>query len=165
MNYLGIKKLQLETVAHELNCLLAGYNVYYQNLRNFHWNLKGSNFFELHQQFELLYNDAKVKIDEIAERVLTIRFRPLSNFSNYLKFSTVPEAGMIKEDVQMVNFILKNHQSLIEVMRNTLIKAAAVSDEGTIDLIGGFLEDLEKKTWMLDAWLTGQHRTLEVLPN
>ena len=67
----------------ELNTLLADYHIYYQNLRNFHWNILGDNFFELHEKFEELYTDARVKIDEIAERILTLRYHPMSNLKDF----------------------------------------------------------------------------------
>ena len=81
MNYLNIKEENILPVVVELNKLLADYHIYYQKLRNFHWNVSGENFFDLHEQFEELYNDAKIKIDEIAERVLTLRYHPISNLS------------------------------------------------------------------------------------
>ena len=153
MNYLGFNEEKTEKTVESLNDLLCNYHVYYQNLRNFHWNIQGQNFFELHAQFEALYNDARLKIDEVAERILTLRQRPLSRMSEYLKKSDIKEPKAVTQDTKMVKTILENHQVLIEKMRNVLEKADGAGDEGTIDMIGGFLENLEKKSWMLDAWL------------
>lgn len=157
MNYLELDQMKTKATVKELNTLLASYNVYYQNLRNYHWNLTGKNFFELHEKFEELYNDAKTKIDEIAERVLTLRARPTSNFSNYLADSKVDEGGTVEDDVSMVSNILSDHKQLIKTMREVIRIADKANDEGTIDLIGGFLKELEKKSWMLDAWLAGRY--------
>jgi starvation-inducible DNA-binding protein len=156
MNYLGLPKKEAAATGESLNMLLANYQIYYQNLRNFHWNISGENFFDLHEKFEDLYNDAQVKIDEIAERILTLRMRPLSTFSDYLETADVEEAGKVADSKEMVNILLENHRILIQNMRHTIEKADATSDEGTIDLIGGFLSDLEKRSWMLDAWRTHQ---------
>jgi starvation-inducible DNA-binding protein len=153
MNYLGFDKKKTKETIAVLNDLLCNYHVYYQNLRNFHWNIQGQNFFELHAQFEDLYNDARLKIDEIAERILTLRHRPLSKISDYLKNSDIKEPKGIKKDSEMVSGILENHSVLIAKMRTVLEKAGDAGDEGTIDMVGGFLESLEKKSWMLDAWL------------
>jgi starvation-inducible DNA-binding protein len=71
-------------IASELNVLLANYQIYYQNLRGFHWNIQGRDFFELHVKFEELYNDGAIKIDEVAERILTIEATPLHSFTDYL---------------------------------------------------------------------------------
>ena len=152
MNYLGFKSEDIKPVVNELNKLLSDYHVYYQNLRNFHWNIKGENFFDLHNQFEDLYNDARIKIDVIAERILTLRHRPVSRFSEYLEIGNVSEAGMLEDDREMVLVILNNHQELIKNLRSVIKGAGEVSDEGTIDMAGSFLENLEKKSWMLDAW-------------
>jgi len=162
MNYLGFKKEEIIPVVKELNILLSNYHVYYQNLRNFHWNIKGENFFDLHNQFEDLYNDARLKIDEIAERILTLRNRPLSRFTDYLEVGTVAEAGKEEDDREMVLTILENHQILIQSLRSVIENAAKVSDEGTIDMAGSFLENLEKKSWMLDAWAVRSKKNIEV---
>ena len=152
MNYLGMKRNDVSKTVSQLNLLLANYHVYYQNLRNFHWNVSGENFFDLHNKFEELYDDARAKIDEIAERILTLRLRPLSNMSDYLNTSAIREADGFTDDFQMVNATLENHKILIVNMRAVIRAANEVGDEGTIDMIGGFLSGLEKKSWMLDAW-------------
>lgn len=156
MNYLGMDRDKVEGTVNELNTLLSNYHLYYQNLRNFHWNIQGENFLDLHEKFEQLYDDARLKIDEIAERILTLRMRPVSQFSEYLKKAKVDEAGRVEEDLEMVNIILENHRILIENMRRVIKAADSVGDEGTIDMVGGFLSNLEKVSWMLDAWRSSQ---------
>ncbi|MEM6963187.1 MAG: DNA starvation/stationary phase protection protein [Bacteroidota bacterium] len=152
MNYLGFDKQKVTPVVNELNKLLCNYHVYYQNLRNFHWNITGENFFDLHSKFEELYNDARIKIDEIAERILTLRHRPLSRLSDYITISDVSEATLVEHDREMVIIVLENHRIIIENLRSVISAASEANDEGTIDMAGGFLESLEKKSWMLDAW-------------
>ncbi len=71
MNRIGLYKEKSQELADLLNDLLANYSVFYQNTRGYHWNIQGKEFFELHVKFEELYNDLFVKIDKIAERVLT----------------------------------------------------------------------------------------------
>lgn len=152
MNYLNLNEEKVDATIERLNHLLSNYHIYYQNLRNAHWNIHGENFFDLHNKFEELYDDARLKIDEIAERVLTLRGTPISRMSDYLQNSTIAEAEILNTDREMVNMILRNHEALILNMRQVIESADNASDEGTIDMIGGFLENLEKKSWMLDAW-------------
>lgn len=151
MNYIGIKEKAITETVATLNILLANYHVYYQNLRNYHWNINGEHFFDLHEKFEDLYNDAKMSIDEIAERILTLRMKPVSTLKEYLEISSVKELKA-ENSRTMVDNILENHKILIDLMRNTIDKAGKADDEGTIDLIAGFLANIEKKSWMLDAW-------------
>lgn len=160
MNYLGLDKEKVANTAKALNQLLANYQLYYQNLRNFHWNITGDNFFDLHEKFEELYEDARLKIDEIAERLLTLRLRPMSNMSDYLDAAEIKEAGKVLDAKEMVSTILENHRILIADMRTIISRASKVEDEGTIDMIGGFLSAMEKKSWMLDAWRTHQDKEL-----
>ncbi len=152
MNYLGLNQSETERTVNVLNTLLANYHVYYQNLRNFHWNIDGDHFFRLHETFEELYTDAQTKIDEIAERILTLRSTPMSRMTQYLDEAEVEEADTGLEDHEMVSEILQNHKILIENMRHALQVAQDTKDEGTTDMVAGFLNNLEKASWMLDAW-------------
>ena len=152
MNYLNIKENNTHATVVELNILLADYHIYYQNLRNFHWNVLGENFFQLHEKFEELYTDARTKIDEIAERILTLRYHPISNLKEYLNISSIKEAGSEKTDKEMVSIILENHTTLLKQMSKVVAEADKVGDEGTIDLIGAYIRELEKNSWMLNAF-------------
>ena len=161
MDYLNMKSDKLEPVISELNILLAEYHVYYQKLRNFHWNIIGKNFFDLHIKFEELYNEAKIKIDELAERILTLRYHPVSTFSEYLEMSTIKEVKALPTDQEMVETLLGDHKIILERMKNVIDKADEAGDEGTIDLIGAYIRELEKSSWMLNAWSKSTTETLK----
>lgn len=153
MSYLNLDKEKTSNTAKELNILLADYHLYYQKLRNFHWNVVGNNFFDLHNKFEEMYDDAKEKIDEIAERILTLRHRPTSNFSEYLQTSNIQESSETTKDTDMVKKLLSDHGILLKQLSTVIEVAEKAEDEGTIDLIGGYIAYIEKISWMLDAWL------------
>lgn len=152
MNYLNMQDEKLLPVIVELNTLLADYNIYYQKLRSFHWNVLGKNFFDLHEKFENMYNEAKLKVDEIAERILTLRHHPVSKFSDYLKISSLSEASSLITDQEMIEELLNDHKTMLAQMSQVLSKAEEAGDEGTIDLIGAYIRELEKSSWMLNAW-------------
>lgn len=152
MSYLGLDETKTTKTVKELNILLADYHLYYQKLRNFHWNVIGKNFFDLHEKFEELYDDAKLKVDEIAERILTLRFQPTSNMSEYLKSSNLKESSSDLTDSKMIETLLEDHGVLLNQMRKVISVAEKGEDEGTIDLIGAYIRELEKTSWMLDAW-------------
>lgn len=153
MDYLGLDRKKLDKVAGSLNDLLAAYQLHYQKLRNFHWNLKSNHFFVLHDKFEEFYTDANEKIDDIAERILTLRVQPLSQLSDYLKVSRISEVGEDLEDDEMVKEVLSDYTALITIGREVLEAAGDANDEGTIDLIAGYVGDLEKNSWMLASYL------------
>ena len=164
MNYLGLDTNKTKKTVEELNVLLADYHLYYQKLRNFHWNVIGKNFFDLHEKFEELYDDAKLKVDEIAERILTLRFQPTSNLSEYLKESNLKESPSDITDSKMIEILLDDHGSLLKQMRKIVETADSAGDEGTIDLIGAYIRELEKTSWMLDAWkmkTSDQHKPVK----
>ena len=141
MDYVGLKTKSIEHTVVDLNRLLSNYHVYYQNLRNYHWNIAGPHFFDLHEKFEELYNVAKTSIDEIAERILTLRYAPTSTMKEYLELADINEKPTL-DAIEMVSNILDDHKALIDNMRSVISKASKADDEGTIDLIAGFLSDI-----------------------
>lgn len=152
MNILNLDKEKTTITVNQLNILLADFHLYYQKLRNFHWNIVGKSFFDLHIKFEEMYDDTKLKVDEIAERILTLRYQPTSNLSEYLKMSNLKESKANLSDVEMIDTLIEDHTKLLKQMRTVIDAADKANDEGTIDLIGAYIRELEKTTWMLDAW-------------
>ena len=152
MDYLNLEDQKVLPIVTELNVLLADYHVYYQKLRNFHWNILGKNFFDLHNKFEEMYNDTRVKIDEVAERIITLKYHPISKLSDYIEVSIIKESSPLLTDEEMVATIISDHSILLSQLRKVIDRANKASDEGTIDLTGAYIRQLEKSTWMLNAW-------------
>lgn len=152
MGYLNLDTEKTKKTVEQLNILLSDYHLYYQKLRNFHWNVTGKNFFDLHEKFEEMYDDAKLKIDEIAERILTLRNQPVSNFSEYLKITNLEESPNNLADHKMMDTLLEDHGKIIMQMRKVVATAGDAGDEGTIDLVGAYIRELEKSSWMLEVW-------------
>lgn len=150
---IGLDRKQSEALAIELNSLLANYQLYYQNTRGLHWNIKGKHFFELHVKFEEIYTDAQEKVDLIAERVLTLGFIPMHTLSDYLKHATIKEGKNIHEAKEAVELIVSSLQTIIILERAILKTAAALHDEGTTTLLTDFITQQEKEIWMYSSWL------------
>lgn len=152
-NYIGIDSADAVELSENLNDLLANYQVYYQNIRGFHWNIKGEQFFQLHTKFEELYTDAAVAIDEIAERILTLDHIPLHSYSNYVKVSEIRESTNITDGKECVSTILSDLSILVKKEKQIVSIASGANDEGTVDLMTGFISTHEKMLWMLHAYL------------
>ncbi|HPW98725.1 MAG TPA: Dps family protein [Flavobacterium sp.] len=153
-NLIGIDKNKAKKLTEILNKLLADYEIFYQNLRGFHWNIKGREFFELHVKFEELYNDAFIKIDEIAERILTLEGIPMHTYTDYLKTSSIKEENNITNGVDGVKIIVKNFASIITTEREILELASEANDEGTVSLMSDYITQTEKTLWMLNSYLS-----------
>ena len=152
MNYLNIDNQKVLPVVSELNVLLADYHVHYQKLRNFHWNILGKNFFDLHNRFEEMYNDTRVKIDEVAERIVTLKYHPISKLSDYIEVSRIKESSPLLTDEEMVADIINDNKIVLEQLGKIIERATKAKDEGTLDLMGAYIRELEKSTWLLNAW-------------
>lgn len=152
-NMLGLPVKESEALVVELNTLLANFQVYYQNLRGIHWNIRGKRFFDLHVKFEELYNDAQLKIDMIAERVLTIGGTPLHTFEDYIKENRLEVGRNISNDEKAVNLIVTSLADLLKIERVILAKSGDINDEGTNSMMGDFISEQEKTIWMMKAWL------------
>lgn len=154
LNKIGLNQSKSTELAHELNTLLAHYSIFYQNVRGFHWHIKGDNFFELHLKFEELYNDLVLKIDEVAERILTLGESPLHQYSSYQKISSIKESGMISNGKIAIENILESFKVLIVLQRKILMLASEIEDEGTNALMSDYIRAQEKTVWMYSSYLS-----------
>ena len=152
MNYLNIDNQKVLPVVSELNVLLTDFHVHYQKLRNFHWNILGKNFFDLHNRFEEMYNDTRVKIDEVAERIVTLKYHPISKLSDYIEVSRIKESSPLLTDEEMVADIINDNKIILEQLGKIIERATKAKDEGTVDMIGAYIRELEKSIWLLNAW-------------
>ena len=152
-NILGLPVKESEAIVGDLNTLLSNFQVYYQNLRGIHWNIRGKRFFDLHVKFEELYNDAQVKIDLIAERVLTIGGKPLHRFEDYIKNNQLTVGHNISNDEKAVQLVVDSLTGLLKLERSILNKTDEINDEGTNAMMSDFIAEQEKTIWMMNAWL------------
>ena len=154
INSIGLDTNKTKDLASDLNDLLANFQIYYQNLRGIHWNIKGKRFFDLHVKFEELYTDANLKVDEIAERILTLGETPLHTFEDYSAKAHVPVGKNISQDDKAVRLIVDSLTELLKIERQILEKSDNANDEGTNAMMSGFITEQEKTVWMMKAWLS-----------
>lgn len=153
LNRIGLDSGKSKELAALLNDLLANYSIFYQNTRGYHWNIKGEKFFELHIKFEELYNDLFIKIDEIAERALTLGHTPKHKFTDYLKQSSIPESNEVSNGPKAIEEILSAFKILLTKQRHILNLSAEIDDEGTNAQMSDYLREQEKLVWMYSAYL------------
>lgn len=153
LSAIGLDTKKSKTLANKLNTLLANYQVFYMNVRGFHWNIKGEKFFELHVKFEELYNNLLMKVDEVAERVLTLGHTPMHSYSDYLKESAIEEVKNLKKGRSCIESILESFRSIIILQREILDLSANGSDEGTNALMSDYIREQEKLVWMYHSFL------------
>lgn len=149
---LVLDQAQAQPIAEKLNVLLADYSIFYQNARNYHWNITGRRFFELHQKFEELYEDLKLKIDEVAERILTLGFTPEHRYSAYIQKASIKEAEIVTDGDQAVNEIMESLRILIDKQKEIGRMADEAYDNGTQSQLDGYIEEQEKLIWMYNAY-------------
>lgn len=142
-----------DTAINDLNQFLADLQIHYQNLRAFHWNVKGSLFFILHSKFEAYYTETAEVIDEVAERILMIGGQPLHTFTDYLAKASLKEVKGETDGMTMVKLVVEQTESLLVQMVNIQTAAAERGDETTNALFSGLISGTEKKLWMLRTFL------------
>lgn len=153
MNSIGLDSAKSKQLAKKLNNLLADYMVFYQNTRGLHWNIKGEKFFELHLKFEELYTNLLLKVDEIAERILTLGAVPLHTFDDYNATARIKTIKNVSDGKEGVQSVLKGLEVIIIRQRELLAIAADAQDEGTNALMSDYIREQEKLVWMYSAYL------------
>jgi starvation-inducible DNA-binding protein len=152
-NRIGLDSEKINNLADKLNALLANYSVFYQNTRGYHWNIKGDSFFVLHEKFEELYDDLKIKIDEVAERILTLGYTPNHQYSKYVEMSEISESGKVTDGKEAVNQILEAFNVILKVQREILELSGEADDEGTNALMSDYISEQEKLVWMYASYV------------
>lgn len=151
---LGWSDKETGEITEALNNLLANYSVHYQKLRNYHWNVKGSDFFDLHEQFERQYNEALQNIDDIAERIRIFGKTPFSTLKEYLEISEIKETALQLSSELMVRELLSDYRILLQYMLQVVEVAVQHSDSGTEEMVKVFINNIEKHHWMLSSFMS-----------
>jgi len=150
---IGIVESNKQSVANELNKLLADEFVLYTKTRKFHWNVEGAQFHDLHLFFEKQYNQLALIIDEVAERVRKLGHYALGSMKHYLKEASLME-NEDKENTSesMLQELLDDHETIIRRLRSDIEKFQdKYKDAGSADFITGLVEQHETMAWMLRA--------------
>ena len=153
LNNIGLDKEKSKELGDKLSKLLANYSVFYQNTRGYHWNIKGDDFFELHEKFEELYNDLQIKIDEVAERILTLGYSPDHRYSAYIKQSEIAESKQVTNGNKAVHEILDALKITLKLQREILELSDEAGDEGTNALMSDYIREQEKDVWMYSSYV------------
>jgi starvation-inducible DNA-binding protein len=153
INQIGLDEAKSKALAEGLNQLLADYMMFYQNTRGLHWNIKGDKFFELHLKFEELYTNLLLKVDEIAERILTLGGTPLHTFDDYQKTTQIKSIKNISDGNSGITNVLDSFKTIIIKQRDLLNLAAETDDEGTNALMSDYIREQEKLVWMYSSFL------------
>jgi len=151
---IGISDKNLAASAFLLNTVLADEFLLYVKTRNFHWNVAGIHFVELHKFFEAQYEELEEVIDEIAERVRYLGHYSIGTLNEFTQLTRLLESK--EKDLtgeQMLRYLLDDHETLIRELRTDLAKADEYKDAGTTDFLTGLLEKHEKTAWMIRAHL------------
>ena len=154
LDYISLETAATHKTVKGLQILLANYQIYYANMRGFHWDVQGKQFFTLHIKFEELYTQAALIVDEIAERILALGDVPENRFSEYLKTSSIKEMSGVTDGEEIVRHILDAYKIIIKQERDIILLAEKGEDQVTIDMLTEFLTAQEKLSWMLCAYLT-----------
>lgn len=137
----------------ELNVQVSTWSVFYTKLHNYHWYVKGPQFFTLHAKFEELYNEATLHMDEIAERMLTLGGQPLATLKDHLENSVVEEASGNESANAMVKQVTEDFDKIMDSLKKGMDLAAKEEDDMTEDLLNSIYQSIEKHQWMLNAFL------------
>jgi starvation-inducible DNA-binding protein len=154
---IGLSDQDRKGVVDILNNLLADEYVLYTTTRNYHWNVVGPQFHDLHKFFESQYEELNEVVDEVAERVRALGGTALGTLTEFLKHTRQKEyPGQSASALEMVKNLLMGHEAIVQSLRVDLESCAdKFHDIGTNDFLTGLMERHEKMAWMLRAMLEG----------
>jgi starvation-inducible DNA-binding protein len=148
---IGINKENRTEISDGLKQLLADSYTLYLQTHNFHWNVTGSQFRELHLMFEEHYTELAIAVDDIAERIRTLDVPAPGTYKEFAKLSSVKEVDGVPSSAEMVELLTKGHEQVIKTCRKVLKIAQSADDESTASLVSDRMRLHEKTAWMLRA--------------
>jgi len=151
-NNLGFRKLETVEIVKALNISLSTYQVFFHKLQNFHWNVKGGDFFDIHDTTQAMYETALLNIDEIAERVRVFGHTPTNKMQAYLDQSLIKESQSDLSSEFMARQLITDLQTLIESFISLHEAAARNGDLGSALMASQMIKALETNHWKLSAW-------------
>jgi starvation-inducible DNA-binding protein len=153
MNNTGLKENYKKEMAEKLNAYLSSVQIAYMNVRGYHWNIVGKQFFALHEKFEEIYNSLNEMADEIAERILMLDGKPLHSFTEYIKASSIKERLNVSSAEDTTRALLEDTARLLQAEREILSLASENEDEGTASMVSDYIGEQEKMIWMFNSLL------------
>ncbi|WP_435237441.1 Dps family protein [Psychromonas sp. PT13] len=148
---IGINETNRIQIAEGLKKLLADSYTLYLQTHNFHWNVTGPQFRELHLMFEEHYTELAVAVDDIAERIRALDVAAPGTYKEFNSLSSIEEVAGITEGKQMVEILIKAHEQVIRTCRDVLKLAQEADDESTASVVSDRMLVHEKTAWMLRA--------------
>ncbi|MBJ7555548.1 Dps family protein [Marinomonas spartinae] len=148
---IGINKENRSEISEGLKCLLADSYTLYLQTHNFHWNVTGPQFRELHLMFEEQYQELALAVDDIAERIRTLDVPAPGTYKAFAELSSVKEVDGIPSSADMVKLLTKGHEQVVKTARKVLKVAQEADDESSASLVSDRMRVHEKTAWMLRA--------------
>lgn len=146
---IGINKQDRTKVAEALKHLLADSYTLYLQTHNFHWNVSGPRFRDLHLMFEEHYTELATAVDEIAERIRTLGVAAPGTYKSFAKLSSIQEVEGVPDAKEMVKILNESHEQVVKTCREALKLAEDAEDESTAALVSDRMVIHEKTAWML----------------
>ncbi len=146
---IGIDREHRLSTVEGLKQLLADSYTLYLQTHNFHWNVEGPNFRELHLMFEEHYTELATAVDEIAERIRTLDVPAPGTFKEFAKLSVIEEVEGVPSATEMVDILTHNHEQVVKTARKVLKLAQQADDESSVALVSDRMRIHEKTAWML----------------
>ena len=153
---IGIPDGNRQSVVSILNALLADEYLLYTKTRNYHWNVTGLQFNDLHKFFEAQYEQLDETVDEVAERARALGGRAAGSLEEFRKLARLSEdvIGKVPAARDMLANLLADHEALVRSLRADVDAVTDKhNDTGTADFLTGLLERHEKSAWMLRSFL------------
>lgn len=149
---LGFQKMETAEIVKALNDTLCTYQIFFHKLQSFHWNVVGSDFLDVHDITQEMYEKGLKEIDDIAERIRVFGQNPEVKITEYLRHSLIEETSHEKSAEYMMYEIISDIEKLTENLLDVHGKASENGDVGTVYMCNHMIKDLETHHWKLSAW-------------
>jgi len=151
---IGLTEKNSQAIAEKLNIILADEFLLSLKTRNYHWNVEGSNFMEMHKFYEELYDELDEIVDEVAERVRTLGHYSEGRMVDFLKLANLEEEAYTNDQKKQLKSLLNDHETMVRQLRKDIdLMQDKYKDAGNADFLTGLMEKHEKWAWFIRSYL------------
>ena len=151
---IGLTEKNSQAIAQKLNSILADEFLLALKTRNYHWNVEGPSFVEMHKFYEGLYNELDEIIDEVAERVRMLGHYSEGRMVDFLKLASLEEEAYTNDQKKQLKSLLDDHETMVRQLRKDIsMMDEKYKDAGNADFLTGLMEKHEKWAWFIRNYL------------
>lgn len=143
----------MDKFVNQLKIAFASQYAFAIKAQNFHWNVEGQDFYQLHQLFETIYDEVYGSIDDFAENIRKIKAYTPASLERFSALTAIDDELEVLSPQAMVAELLADSEKMQEIMKVLFVQTEILKEYGISDFLAGRQDAFAKHAWFLRSTL------------